>query len=169
MHNEHSISDLYQSSVDAFPNTKKRQHIVDTVKMLKFEWTPYLGMKTLFLRGLAETSYNGVKHVYHPIILFKQVQFQESGAKIVAKDNAESYYFKPISYHNNDIVLRCECPDFFWRFNYYDHVEDSLYGRKRRIYDGFNGNHRINPLEMPGMCKHIMSMIEHLQRHGMVM
>jgi len=150
--NESSANELYRSAVAAFPNTTKRQHATDPVRIVQLDWTPFLGLKTLLIRGTAVNE----GRTYKPMVLFKQVRYGE-GINLRANDGKD-YQLKPLSAENNDILIRCDCKDFHWRFNYYDHLDHSLYGRKRAEYVS-QGGPPANPLELPGMCKHLMKML----------
>lgn len=157
---ESSLQDLYQSAVAAFPNTTKRQHAVDPIVITNLKWTPYLGVRTLFIKGLAQNKDEGTE--YNCLMLFKNVNYDGKEVKITA-NNLQEYSFDKLSFENTDLVLRCNCPDFYWRFNYYDHVDKSLYGRKRAPYESLGGA-PANPKEMPGMCKHLMKMSKVLKQ-----
>lgn len=158
--NESSISDLYGSTVRAFPRTTRRQYATQPIIVEELSWTPFLGMKTLFVKSAVR---NEDRH-YAPIILFKNMNYDGRGAKI--KDgNGQLYEFDPISLENTDIVLRCNCADFHWRFNYYNHLDHSLYGRKRTKYESLGLGPPANPLELPGMCKHLIKTIQILKEH----
>lgn len=148
---ESSTNDLYQSAVDAFPRTTKRQHAIDPVRIVQLSWTPYVGLRTLFIKGLAENQGRN----YKPAVLFKDVTY---GTGIPVVVNGIQYLIEQLSAENNDVLVRCDCPDFYWRFNYYDHVDQSLWGRKRKKYEG-RGLWKANPMEMPGMCKHLMKLM----------
>lgn len=65
------------------------------------------------------------------------------------------------------VVVVTRLKDFYWRFNYYDHIDHSLYGRKRKKYEG-QGLWVANPKEMPGMCKHLMKMAMALRDAGLI-
>ena len=158
---ESSLVDLYRSAVLAFPNTTKRQHAVHPVEVLKLEWTPFLGMKTLFIKGFIR---NEDRH-YNTIVLLKGLDYSKDDTKIIANDGLQ-YSFGPLSMENTNVNLRCNCPDFHWRFNYYDHLDKSLYGRKRAKYEGTTGI-KANPLEMPGICKHLMKTAQALDDAGL--
>lgn len=158
---ESSISDLYDSAVRAFPGTRKRQHAVDPVIIEELRWTPFLGVKTLFIRAEAR---NETRH-YTPIILFKNVNYDGDEVKIVASDGLE-YSFDKLSRDGNDVLLRCNCQDFNWRFNYYNHLDRSLYGRTRSEYVSHGGT-PANPQELPGMCKHLMKTVMALRDAGL--
>lgn len=150
---ESSLAELYQSAVDAFPHTTKRQHVTDSVKIAQLDWMPYLGMKTLFIRGRAVNE----GRQYKTIILFKNVIYtnEANGDLAFVANDGKQYFIKRLSEENTQVLVRCDCPDFHWRFNYFDYLDDSLHGRKRKKYEG-KGGPPANPAELPGMCKHLM-------------
>ena len=158
---ESSLEDLYQSAVEAFPHTTMRQHATDTIVITNLRWTPYLGMRTLFIKALAQNE----GREYSPIILFKKVNYNSDEVKIIDSAGKE-YSFGKLSLENTDVVLRCNCADFFYRFNYYDHLDKSLYGRKRRKYESKGVGPPANPLELPGICKHLMKTAHVLREAG---
>jgi hypothetical protein len=160
---ESSLKDLYRSAVIAFPTTTKRQHSTDLVVITELQWMPFIGTKTLFTKGLAQSGESGKE--YSPIILFKRVNYDGDSVRITASDGLE-YNFGPLSLENTDVALRCGCKDFYWRFNYYNSLEKSLQGRVRSPYESVSGRPPANPQEMPGMCKHLMKMIKVLQEAG---
>jgi len=157
---ESSAEELYQSAVKAFPNTTMRQHATHPIVIRELRWTPFVGVKTLFIKGLAQNE----EREYGPCILFKGVNYQGKAVKITASDGLQ-YNFDKLSLENTDVLVRCNCPDFFWRFNYYDHLDKSLYGTKRKKYES-HGGPPANPMELPGMCKHIMKMTKVIAEAG---
>jgi hypothetical protein len=164
---ESALNDLYQSTVAAFPRTTRRQHATDPVKIVELAWTPFLGVKTLFIKVTEES----VSSVYQPMVLFKQVRYHpekdsQGLVEIVASDGRH-YVLERLSYADNDVLLRCDCADFRWRFNYYDYLDSSLYGSKRRKYES-QGGPPANPKEMPGMCKHLIKLVQSLDHAGLM-
>ena len=157
---ESSLSDLYQSAVEAFPKTQMRQHATHDIVITNLHWMPFVGMKTLFIRGLANQNEG---REYSPIILIKKVHFLEKGGRVI-KTDGQNYFLEQISF-NNDVLLRCNCADFSFRFNFYDYTDKSLYGRKRKKYES-KGGPPANPMKMPGMCKHLLKLIEVLKNDG---
>lgn len=157
---ESSLADLYQSAVDAFPRTTMRQYATHPIIIANLRWTPFVGMKTLFIKGLAQNE----AREYGPTILIKGINYG-SGITITASDGME-YSFERPSLKKNDVLLRCDCKDFYWRFNYYNHLDRSLYGTKRRKYEN-KGGPPANPFELPGMCKHLMKTMNVLQEAGL--
>lgn len=161
--NESNINDLYTSTVAAFPKTTLRQHAVDPIKIAELSIVPFKGMKTIYFKGLAQNE----NRVYNPIILFKTVQYdsQSPNAIHIVADDGSVYILDKLSPATNEVAVRCNCADFRWRFNYYDFLDHSLYGKKRTKYEG---NYRINPKEMPGMCKHLISLTRALTDSGIL-
>ena len=163
--NDSSINDLYYSTVRAFPRTQKRQHSIDLVKITEIKWTPYLGMKTLFIKGLAQSEESHKE--YTPIIVFKNVIYHNENTnkyvKIIANDNKE-YIFEQLDYNENDVLVRCQCKDFFWRLQHTDYVDHSLYSKNRKKYEARINPGSANPLELPGMCKHLLKLAKVIKK-----
>jgi hypothetical protein len=158
---ENSIPELYDSTVDAFPGTRKRQHATGEVDISGIQWTPFLGMGTLLVRSVATNE----SRVYRPLILFKGVSYAGGGFSFKASDDERVY--EALIREDSDVLVRCQCKDFNFRFCHYDYIERSLQGPNRKIYSGFNGTHRANPKELPGMCKHILKLVEELSAMGL--
>jgi hypothetical protein len=166
---ESNLHDLYASTVQAFPRTTKRQHAIDPVRIVELNWTPFLGVKTLFIKGLAQSGESGKE--YTPMVLFKGVSYHDSKdhqnwIEIVASDG-QHYVFERLN-DDNEVLVRCDCADFKWRFNYFDWQDDSLYGRVRKKYDATANPGSANPLELPGMCKHLIKMVQALDHAGIL-
>ena len=166
---ESNLQDLYTSTVQAFPRTTKRQHATDLVRIIELNWTPFLGVKTLFIKGIAHSEESGKE--YSPMVLFKGVNYHnakdnQNWIEIVANDGRH-YVFERLS-NDNDVLVRCDCNDFKWRFNYTDHIDTSLYGRVRKKYEANVNPGSANPLEMPGMCKHLIKLVQSLDHAGIL-
>jgi hypothetical protein len=158
---ESSIAELYKTTVDAFPKTTKRQFSTDPVVIEHLEWVPFLGMKTLFIKGTAKNE--GRKN--ESILLFKGVRYkvrEEKGAVPLRTSDGRVVFLEQISSKEDDVLVRCTCKDFSYRFNYYNSLNGSLFGRKRTKYEG-KGLWEANPQEAPGMCKHLMKMAKILR------
>jgi len=155
---ESSAEELYRSAVKAFPNTKMRQHAIHPIVIRELRWTPFVGVKTLFIKGLAQNE----DREYGPCILFKGVNYQGKAVKITANDGL-TYNFDKLSLENTDVLLRCNCPDFRYRFSWYNHLDKSLYGSTAKKYHSKGIGSVANPMQMEGMCKHLMKTIKILE------
>ena len=164
---ESTSNELYQSAVDAFPNTTKRQYATHPVRVSELTWTPFLGVKTLFVRGHVQNE----SRTYSPMILFKGVQYTEGLSRGIVElhiDQNERVFLERLSYENTDVLLRCNCKDFHWRFTHWNKVDQSLYGRDRKKYEAKYHPGSANPTKSPGMCKHLMKMMQVLGESGII-
>lgn len=155
------LSDLYRNAVIAFPTTEKRQYATHPVIIKNLQITPFLGVKTLFVKGLAQNE----GKEYNPIILFKNIKYNptQNIVKFYASDGTP-HAIEQLSSENNHVVVRCGCPDFRFRMNYYNHLDKSLYGSKVRKYESKGIGPPANPQQLPAMCKHLMKLQEVLQK-----
>ena len=163
---ESTFDELFDSAVAAFPNTKKRQHATDTIQISEMKFTPFVGVKTLFMKCRATNE----SRQYNPMILFKGVVYRDGKGKGVIPlkiSESEIRYVEQLSRDDSEVLVRCDCNDFKWRFNYYDYLDRSLYGNKRKKYEG-TGGPPANPQEKEGLCKHLMKMMYSLQESGLV-
>ena len=160
---ETNLENLFNKTIEAFPSTKHRQHSIDFIRITELHWTPYMGLRTLFVKGLAENIEN--KKEYNPLILFKKINFIQNENSINIKaSNGNNYSIEKIN-NSNDVSVRCDCKDFYWRGNYYNHLDKSLYGSKRARYES-QGLFSVNPTESPMMCKHIIKLALALENAG---
>lgn len=162
---EGTIHQLYTSTVAAFPRTTKRQHSTDPIKIVELNWTPFLGVKTLFIKGLAQSD-SGKE--YRPMILFKNVSYGEGEnmVEIVASDG-KNYVFEKLT-DETEVLVRCDCKDFNFRFNFADNQNKFLYGKVRRKYEAHVNPGSANPLGLPGMCKHLIKLTTSLRHAGIL-
>lgn len=157
---ESNVNDLYDSAVEAYPKTKYRQHAVDPIKIVELTIIPFKGMKTIYFKGLAQNE----DRQYNTVIVFKDVDYSK-GIKLTANDGLV-YELKPLSSSKNEVFVKCGCEDFYWRFNWYNYLDHSLYGKKRKKYEG--GEYPANPKESPGLCKHLISLARALRDSGIL-
>ena len=159
---ESSLNDLYNSTVVAFPKTTKRQYAIDPIKITQLQWIPFLGMKTLFVKGMAKNE----NREYGPVIVLKRVLYHESqnaGIVPLKASDGKTYFLEKLSNENTDVLVRCNCNDFAWRFSYYNHLDKSLQGPKRKKYEALHNPGSANPAQSPGLCKHLIKLNKILQ------
>ena len=146
-----------------FPRTRMRQHAIDPIIIEGLRWLPFVGMKTLFIKAEAR---NEDRH-YTPIILFKKVNYNGNQVKIMATDG-KPYHFDRLSLESTDVLVRCSCQDFRWRFGHYNRLERSLYGSNPPAYRSKGIGPPANPMELEGMCKHLMKTTMALRDAGVL-
>jgi hypothetical protein len=164
---ESRFNDLYLSTVKSFPKTTKRQYAIDPIKIVRLEWVPYVGLKTLYIKGLAQNTENSKE--YNPILLFKKINYSNIKGKNyieIIDNNGKNHILEKIG--NNDVLVRCNCKDFFWRGNYADFLDHSLHGRKRSKYQPQTNRSSVNPNNDPMVCKHIIKLHKVLEQAGII-
>lgn len=164
---ETSIKDLYKSTIKTFPNTSKRQHATDTIVIEQLQWIPFKGVKTLFIKGLAKNE--GKK--YECIMLFKNINYKDNEGKKIIKIKTSSgleQFVEQVDSNKNDVMVRCNCKDFYWRGNYSNHLDKSLFGRKRTKYES-KGLFSVNPSNSPMICKHLIKLTKILKESNFLL
>ena len=163
---ESSLSELYHSTIKAFPHCPKRQNATNEIVITKLEWTPFVGMKTLRVKGLAQNKING--HEYSPEIVFKQINYHNNrniAGLIEIIDNIGGKYLLE-KIHENDILVKCGCDDYFWRFRHQNFEDHSHQGRDRIPYVALYNPGTADVA--PGLCKHILKLAITLNRSGLI-
>ena len=164
---ESSLSELYHSTVIAFPHCPKRENATNEIVITKLEWTPFVGMRTLRIKGLAQNKRNG--HEYSPEIVFKNCQFHQNRdilGLIEIIDNIGGRYLLEKIHENVSILVKCECKDYFWRFRHQNFEDHSHQGRDRTPYVAL---HNPGTADIaPGLCKHILKLAITLNRSGLI-
>lgn len=157
---ETTFTQLYNATITAFPNTKYRHNVVDTIKVKNVKFVPYQGLNTLFIKSLAENTEKNTE--YKTMVLIKNINYKNQKNAIKIYDEyGKSYNLERPKISINDVLVRCGCKDFHWRFNYYNSLDKSLYGNKRQEYAS-KGTFEANPSKSPGVCKHLMKLFEQL-------
>lgn len=159
--------DLENDIRRGFPDTRKRQHATGPVGILKLSYVPYVQDGVLRVEAVANSSGNK----YNPIIQFREVQFQEedlpNNTTFRAADNNE-YHIQPIQLAGSNVKVRCNCLDFYWRFSPTNAGDASLYGEPRPPYNAQGNRPPANPANVPGVCKHVIKLVDRLRQARVV-
>lgn len=157
-----NYQELERRTISAFPRTRKRQHAVHPVQIIRTDFTPYLGTRNLLVRAQARSgTYNNV--FYKPMLFFNEIQFEEEDSNenvsFKASDNKD-YHIQPIDLSDNIVRVRCDCLDFYFRFSPWNFSNDDLFGPKPRPYVRKTTTYPpVNPTRSPGICKHVMKLV----------
>jgi hypothetical protein len=119
------------------------------------EWRPFLGLKTLLVKSRVVSEGRN----YDTFILFKNVNYNinEDNDQCIflhASDGGQ-YKLERLNEAKTDVLVRCNCKDFRYRFMYWDKTEGSLWGNTPRKFAP-TSSRPANPLQMEGICKHLM-------------
>lgn len=162
---ESSFHDLYIGAVEAFPKTSRRQYSTHTVRVERVEWVPFRGLGTLFVKGLCLNE--GRKN--ECVVVFKGVSYRDKeggGSVSVASSAGAAVHVMPLSLEESEVLVRCSCADFRWRFAHWNREDQSLFGRPPRKYEALMRPGSSNPEGRAGACKHLMKMAKILGESG---
>lgn len=164
---EASYGTLDANTRSKMPPTTKRQHVVPKQYVQTLTLIPALPSKSLKV----ETTVKGETSNYNTILQFDNVSFE----KIETTKNVEvtgvdgkKYYIKPINLKSNNVKVHCDCLDFKWRFSLWNLRNNSLYGQAPSPYTNKSNRPPVNPLKVPGVCKHLIKTVETLQETGLI-
>lgn len=162
-----SVPDLETNIQRGFPETRKRQHATNEVTSAKIQYTPYIGMKMLHVKS--NSTSNG--HQYQQALQFNGVAFEPEdtaeNATFSAADGSD-YHIQPLDLNDHNCKVRCNCLDFYYRFAHYNSSDKSLVGRPPPLYQRKTNRPPVNPMRVPGMCKHLLKLVQSLQAAGVV-
>jgi hypothetical protein len=69
---------------------------------------------------------------------------------------------------NHTCRVRCQCPDFYFMWEYYDKSNKALIGRHIPYIRKTTTRPPRNPDHMPGLCKHQIQMIKFLMDNNII-
>jgi hypothetical protein len=162
-------ADLENNIERGFPDTKKRQHATGDATIQQVQFIPYVGTKFLHVKSNCSST-SGKQ--YHQVIQFVRVAFEnedtDTNATFTGTDGRD-YHMEPVDLTVNNVKVRCDCLDFYWRFAAIDFSDNALVGRAPPPYVR-KTDYRppANPMQVPGLCKHLLKLVQHLQGVGLV-
>jgi hypothetical protein len=105
---------------------------------------------------------------YNTYLLAKGVEVSDEKDKEHRVALTDGKFMGHIEYRKSEVKVRCDCPDFRWRFAWYNDKQKALYGVRPPPYKRKTDRPPVNPRQLPGMCKHLFSMVKILGSRGVV-
>lgn len=167
---DQTIPQLRQSIERGFPNTKKRQHSTGEVRVLSLEYRPAPTQKAIQITTVSSTSGSGNQH--NQTLMLKNAEFDSLGsgsnASFKAVDGKE-YYIKPLPVNDTNVNVTCDCEDYIMRFAHYNDQNGCHLGPLPPNYVRKTTTRPpVNPLKVPGMCKHLLKAVDDLRGYGLL-
>lgn len=150
---------------------RKRQYAVVRLGSLDYKYVK--NNKQLFISALAFPSKNsGRTSPYKVQIVFNQVESSENPTKqhimpYSSKAGAIDYYLEQLTI-NHDVSIRCQCPDFYFMWSYYDKQNKALLGPHKPYVRKTDNYPPKNPEEKPGLCKHTLQLVKMLMGNDVI-
>jgi hypothetical protein len=162
-----SLDQLERSAIAAFPETRRRQHLVNTIQIVDYQVIP--GQNTLTIKAITRNTDGGGE--YQSNIQFNDVIYSpQPSAQTVVLDasDGQQYNVEFIRRSSTNVQVACNCLDFYWTFATWNHGDGSLLGPKPEPYQATSNRGPRNPSRAPGLCKHLMRLSTELQRQQIV-
>lgn len=118
--------------------------------------------------GSNTTSNNG--HDYWTTIVFDNINYvddemnPQTDYQFKATDNNE-YIIERVP-RNTQCKVSCSCLDFYYRFAVWDDQHKALDGNPPPPYVKTSNRPPVNPFKTPGLCKHIIAMVDKLDHEN---
>jgi hypothetical protein len=167
---DQTIPQLKQSIERGFPDTKKRQHAVGEVRVVDNRYTPFTSASVL--RVDSHVASNSGRR-YNQFVDLENVSYDlhsaEGNVPVSATDHHE-YYIKPVELNTTNVKVFCNCKDYQMRFAFYNIQNNCHIGPPPKQYSKVAGSDRgpVNPLKVPGLCKHLIKVVNILKQDGIV-
>ncbi len=167
---DRTIPQLQRDIEVGFPNTKKRQHATNEVRVSNLTYTPFTNQKVLRIEGHTNSNSG---NTYNQFIDLHNVNYEyggnENNVPIESTDNHE-YYIQPIELNTTNVKVFCECSDYQHRFANFNIANQCHIGPPPAKYVRKPDSKRgpVNPLRVPGFCKHLIRIVNNLKTDGLL-
>jgi hypothetical protein len=152
---------LLQNVMNNFDNGRDNRS--SDVRITNTLFMPYLQEDQLEAEGESQTS-NGK---YTSRVIFDNVIFKDEPTpdttSVVAVDG-EEYTFNRIDRNGSNVKVSCTCLDFHYRFAAFNHRDKALADKPPEPYVKKTNRKPVNPAKVSGVCKHIIRMVEELDK-----
>lgn len=157
-----TVPQLKTNITTGFPETRKRQHATGEVSINNIEYIPYVGTRMIHARSTSNS--NG--HQHRQAIQFLDVKFEPADTRqniTITATDGKDYHMQQISLSKQNTKVRCDCMDFYWRFANYNAADKSLVGSAPALYQRKTNRPPVNPDQVPGLCKHLIKLVDQLR------
>ncbi|MDK1290187.1 hypothetical protein [Pseudoalteromonas umbrosa] len=129
------------------------------------------GTKTLMFSA-AINSESKSSSRYSAVIMFQGVEFADSrrgSFSLPFEVNGKRVYVEKPKMSKHDVRIRCSCTDYTHTWAWWNNKHDALFGKKFPPYRRKTNNRpQRNKVKQPGMCKHLLALIERLRNTGII-
>lgn len=148
------------SNTDVFFDAPRKQN-ASKVQLSNIQFIPAVADGVLIVK--AETR--STDKTYETSIQFDNVLYVDAGTQysIPVETVNGTLHIMPLRANRNDVKVRCTCLDFYWRFALYNAKDKSLIGKQPEPYVKKTDRPPVNPDQVPGVCKHIIKLADHLK------
>lgn len=167
---ETPVGVLQQNTLNFQPPSKKRQFAVAPIQVRSLVLVPSRGQRDQGTLKVEATVINGPNQ-YDSTILFHDVNYEDAdrpdNITFTGYDKRE-YHIMPINLAQSDAEVRCTCLDFYFTFSKWNQQDKSLYGEPPEPYTPKTNRAGRNPMHKPGLCKHLLKVVQELRNERVI-
>lgn len=120
------------------------------------------GVKTLtFYANVKSSTFNTF---YSVIITFKGVERTDG----LTEDEINKGFQPKPTLSKNEIMIRCSCNNYRFRFDQANRKNKVGTGARFPIYRRKTNRKSYNPRMIAGTCKHVIELLDYLQKNGFI-
>lgn len=162
---ESSLGALQNNTNSLQPPSQRRQHVVAPIQIKSMLLIPMRGQRD---NGdlKVEAKIQSGQHQYDSTILFHDVIFEDQDRPDNVSflgANKQEVHMVPIQMARNNAEVRCTCLDFYFTFSKWNQSDKSLYGDAPPPYTPKTDRAPRNPTHRPGLCKHLLRVVQELK------
>lgn len=120
------------------------------------------GVSTLTFYGEVRSASRPVG--YSVMLTFKGVKPTDG----LNDDEIQQGYKPKPSLAKNEVLMRCSCPNYRFRFDKSNRSHSMGTGARFGVYHRKTDRKPNNPLNLPGFCSHCLAFVEYLQQQGFI-
>jgi hypothetical protein len=167
---ETSAGQLRNNTLQFQPPSKMRQNAMAPVQVRSMILVPMRGQRDNGQLKVEATIMNGPNQ-YDSTILFHNVVYEDAdrpdNITFVGADK-QNYHVVPINLMQDNAEVRCTCLDFYFTFSKWNNQDKSLYGPPPEPYTPKTQRAPRNPSRKPGLCKHLLKVVQELKNERLV-
>lgn len=160
---ESTYNTLLAKTVASFPTTN-RDATSSAVAVTSIGYIAHPSNGSLEVKAATSGSQPYTQHV-----MFDRVQFAPNSSAISVNGlDGSNITIQPIQSTKAQVRVACSCLDFHYRFAVWNYNDGSLIGDKPPLYQRKTDRPPVNPTQTPGLCKHLIRVVDRLKTDGVV-
>ena len=167
---ETSLAALNQNTINFQPPSQRRQNVVAPIQIRSMQLIPMRGQRdTGDLK--VEAKVQSGPNQYDSTLMFHDVIFEDQDRPdnvSFVGPNKEDVHMVPIQLAHNNAEVRCTCLDFYFTFSKWNQNDKSLYGEPPAPYTPKTDRAPRNAQHKPGLCKHLLRVMQELKNERVV-